>query len=535
MKLTNLSFILLSLCLGLYQNCGSLETEKLNSQITPSTPEDFNSDEIDTEAPLLSELLFFEASYPAPRININEIKNESDGISLDPQGNLIVGGVFSQSRIFGGKTLTVQGGSTDAFLAKFNSSGELLWAFEISSPNNNGDENIFDLTTDSLGNIYINGGFTETLKLGSYEFTSFGAADQFLAKVSPSGEVIWAKQMGSSLNDGGNEVSMMNDDFLIVSAMSEGQFAYTNSNGQKTTYTSSGKDGYLLKVDSRNGDVVLSRQVGGSGDSQIRAIGSDKNGQMLIGLEFSGTVTFGDLSITARASGANGFRTDTDGALLYLDSQGELIWHKTISSPGFDNFRGASTDKYGNVYATGVHSTNARLENLTLAADKISDQFVVKYDSQGDLLWYRRWGGKDAIATQVGAELEASEDGLVFVTGAFRNNLTLFDENNNLIESVFSLTHPRDVASYVTLSPKGKVVNANYIVGTAHPTDTRRGDVASSVIAIQKINGINYVATGAVLHGTGLVSNSDSNQEISTSDVTREFSVALRKLEPKND
>ena len=139
------------------------------------------------------------------------------------------------------------------------------------------------------------------------------------------------------------------------------------------------------------------------------------------------------------------------------------------------------------------------------------------------------------MSTQVGGELEVSANGQVYATGAFRNELNLFDENNVLIESVFTENHPRDIASYLTLSPSAKVLNAHFIKGTAHPRDIRRGDIASSVIAIKNVNGAQYVATGAVLHAAGEVSNSDSNQIFSTSDTTRELSVSLRKMTPKEE
>jgi hypothetical protein len=103
------------------------------------------------------------------------------GIAVDGSGDSYVTGGFSGSATFGAgeaneTTLNSSGGEYEwIFVAKYNSSGDLLWAKQAS-----GWGWGYGIAVDGSGDSYVTGGF-------------YG-----VAKYNSSGDLLWAKQAGGS-------------------------------------------------------------------------------------------------------------------------------------------------------------------------------------------------------------------------------------------------------------------------------------------------------------------------------------------------
>ncbi|MCP4136518.1 MAG: hypothetical protein GY754_36450 [bacterium] len=108
----------------------------------------------------------------------------------------------------------VGGAHRDIFIAKYNSSGVLIWTREMGSTNDLYSHRIDDeahaITIDSNDNIYISGNTEGSLDanplLGSYDF--------FLSKYTSDGEKLYTKQLGSVKND--YALDMITDSFGSV-------------------------------------------------------------------------------------------------------------------------------------------------------------------------------------------------------------------------------------------------------------------------------------------------------------------------------
>ena len=87
----------------------------------------------------------------------------------------------------------VNAGSHDAFLAKYDSSGEQLWVRQFGSA---AYEELESVATDLDGNVYV-AGHTQ----GSLAGVNAGSYDAFLAKYDSSGEQLWVRQFGSAVYD----------------------------------------------------------------------------------------------------------------------------------------------------------------------------------------------------------------------------------------------------------------------------------------------------------------------------------------------
>jgi len=116
-------------------------------------------------------------------------------VAIDIYGNEYITGIFTDTISFGGFTLNTkyfQG--EDAFLVKYDSNGNVLWAKQSEIPSAASGGTGTSVATDNSGNAYITGYFFDTLSFGLKTLISPYVQSSYLVKYSPAGNVLWAKQ-----------------------------------------------------------------------------------------------------------------------------------------------------------------------------------------------------------------------------------------------------------------------------------------------------------------------------------------------------
>ena len=133
-------------------------------------------------------------------------------IKADGSGNRYVTGYFSGTADFDPGAGTANLTATvynDIFLAKYNASGNYVWAIRIGSgvTDNYGTA----LALDGSGNVLLTGYFRGTVDfnpgVGTADLVSPDGTDVFLAKYDTSGNYVWAKGMGGMGNDFGTALA----------------------------------------------------------------------------------------------------------------------------------------------------------------------------------------------------------------------------------------------------------------------------------------------------------------------------------------
>jgi hypothetical protein len=134
-----------------------------------------------------------------------------EDIVLDAAGNSYVTGRFSGTADFdpgaGVFNLTSAGGE-DAFVAKYTATGQLSWA--IGFGGTSGDLG-HGIGLDAAGNVYVMGRFVGTVDVdpsGTFNLTSNGGLDTFVAKYTTSGTLLWAFAFGGTLDDAGEDLAV---------------------------------------------------------------------------------------------------------------------------------------------------------------------------------------------------------------------------------------------------------------------------------------------------------------------------------------
>lgn len=172
------------------------------------------------------------------------------GIDIDASGNIYVSGVFSNSIDFDGIILTAAG-SSDIFLIKIDSNGNIIWGKKIG---NNGAEEGCEIEVNENGDVFITGGFSQSIILGLTNFNSIGFRDVFIAKLDSSGNFIWAKSAGSNQDDVNYAIGLngINEDLCTI-----GTYSGTFTDGIHSITSIGGVDSYISKIKSANPIITI--------------------------------------------------------------------------------------------------------------------------------------------------------------------------------------------------------------------------------------------------------------------------------------
>jgi hypothetical protein len=127
-------------------------------------------------------------------------------LARDPQGNLFLFNDGNTPQQCQGDTVFPSGGpgSTNAFVHKFNSAGELQWIRPVGP-----QFQPFSIRADEAGNAYFLGRTTvNTIIVGDTTLNAT-ASRNYLLKFSPAGDLVWAQNTGMPLTGGIGRTTML--------------------------------------------------------------------------------------------------------------------------------------------------------------------------------------------------------------------------------------------------------------------------------------------------------------------------------------
>jgi len=179
-------------------------------------------------------------------------------IALDGSGNIFVGG--ETYGVFSGQASS---GGVDVFVSKLNSSGTVLWTRQFGTSST---DYLDGLTADTSGNIYVSGTVYATLS-GQ---TSSGGNDAFMRKYDTSGNALWTRQFGTSANDTGRGIGLDSSGNIYVSGTTEGTFPGQSSSGYIDIFLrkhdSSGNEIWTRQLGSNGNDYSNGLALDSSGN-----------------------------------------------------------------------------------------------------------------------------------------------------------------------------------------------------------------------------------------------------------------------------
>lgn len=327
------------------------------------------------------------------------------------------------------------------------SAQDLRWARSLGGTS---DEYAVCLERDFAGNIYLAGNFSGTADFDPgpavYNLTAASPLrDLFISKFDATGAFLWAKRAGFTDDD--DVIGMAVDDSGNVYAT--GNFAgvvdFDPGPGTFNQTAVSQHDIFVLKLDSQ-GNFVWAKAIGGSNHQEGWAIATDPWGNILVTGSFRDTVDF-DPGLGIYQLSSLGLNADI--FVLKLNPAGDLIWAKaiqgTVPSYGGGNGLGLAIDNLGNVFTAGYYFYSTDFDpgpaTFVMTAVGINkDAFACKWDSGGNFIWAKSFGGNshdeaEDIALDAAGNLHVA--GRFWGTADFDPGLGTFNMNALGYDDVF--------------------------------------------------------------------------------------------------
>jgi hypothetical protein len=265
-----------------------------------------------------------------------------DGIAVDGSGNVYTSGIFAGTVDFDpsdGVANLTSAGSNDMFISKFDASGNYLWAKRFGGSGSDGNTPI---AIDGNGNIYASGEFSGTVDFypgdGVFNLTAVGSKDNFISKLDDSGNLIWAKRIGSlNASTTGARTSIDKNGNIYFTGDFSGTVDLDPGDGTANLTSALSNDIFISKLDS-GGNFRWAKRIGGSGADRGQAIAVDINGNVYSAGYFSGTVDFdpGDGTANVRSAGGK------DIFISKLDSSGNAPQVAAVSAGSAPNSKVAT-------------------------------------------------------------------------------------------------------------------------------------------------------------------------------------------------
>ena len=265
--------------------------------------------------------------------------NDGQAVAIDSSGNCYATGWIQDTAYFDpDHRPLISDGNLNGFLVKYDANGNILWLKKFSGP---ADVAPNGLAIDAFGNCFVTGAFLDTVKFptlsGSFDLSSAGSADIFIAKYDSNGNFIWAKRAGGTLWDDGVVISAAPSGVFAIAGDFEGTSEFGNLPNLETIKSAS-DTAYDLFVALYNPDGSLQwvAEGGGPATDHGNAVAVSNDNTVYAGGTFEDTATW-----------INGFKTfvsagSSDDILLKLTATGSPGWATRIGGHREDFLNGIS-------------------------------------------------------------------------------------------------------------------------------------------------------------------------------------------------
>lgn len=259
-------------------------------------------------------------------------------------------------------------GSTDGFLQKYDTSGNLLWTRHLGSSE---PDKALGVSIDGAGNIWVVGDTDGALPGQS----SAGRSDAFVQLYDAEGTLQWSRQWGTDITD--TAVAVHTD------AAGNGYVVGTVGDRPRAIFT---WDGFIRKYDSA-GQLQWERKMITVENDGATGVAADSAGNTWVA------------GLTAASLDGQPYLGGLEDAFLQkYDSAGDLLWTRQFGTDTSDRAYDVAINASGESWVVGT--TDGNLDGQSTLGGK--DAFLRLHDADGAPLWTRQLGNSgDDLATSV--------------------------------------------------------------------------------------------------------------------------------------
>jgi hypothetical protein len=333
------------------------------------------------------------------------IKSTSDG-------GFIIGG-YSNSNISGDKTEDCNG-SWDYWIVKLDAAGNIQWDNTIGG---NSDDRVGDVIETYDGGFLVGGqsksdSSGDKTEDGCNTYINYG--DYWVVKLNSSGVIEWQNTIGACAGDFLYSMDQTSDGGYLL-----GGYSDSNISCDKTEYNTAGINGggypgcgggtgdyWIVKIDS-TGNILCQKTLGrGSWASEFLAsVTSTSDGGFI-----AGGSAYAPYYITPNYGGY-------DHWIVKLNSNCTLQWQKVIGGSG-NEYSGVIKQLADGNYICGGYSTSDSSGLKTEPSFGLSDFWIFKLDTVGNIIWQRTIGGSgDDVLSYISPTFDNG-----FICGGYSNS-----------------------------------------------------------------------------------------------------------------
>ena len=325
-------------------------------------------------------------------------------LAVDTLGRAALAGAFRGTARFGTNTIVSGGTEANVFLARFDTTGEPLWARRLAE----GDmESPVRLAVNGAGHCFLASGFAGTFSLGTNQFTSVGEHDVFLTRFDLDGNLVWAKHGAGPRHKHVHAVQVDVADNAVLAGSFNGpvRFDALLLSNNVVDYEA---DIFVVTFDP-TGRAMWAHQIASAdADGDYTSLATDRDGSVYVAANFEGTTAVGSHTLTNRGM--------VDIFLAKLDGTGAVSWVRQMGGTYSECQNDLALDSLGRVYLCGNFEGTAMFGSQTLVDRGASDFFLAQFDASGNLRWVRQAGGTQ-WDHDCHLRLDAADQ--VYLTGSF--------------------------------------------------------------------------------------------------------------------
>jgi uncharacterized protein (TIGR03437 family) len=260
-----------------------------------------------------------------------------------------------------------------------------------------------------------------------------GCSDAFVAKLDAAGTIVYSTYLGgndrpgdqAAFGDEGKDIAVNSSGEAYVTGSAPSKnFPVKNAFQPTGNVDSRGEvfDGFITKFSASGTELVYSTYLGGTGTDSCHGIAVDAAGNAYVTGD-----TFGDQSNNFPTTQGAFQRTAPGGGrdafVTKLNPTGNALVYSTfLGGSSSDQVEGIAVDSAGNAYIIGATtSTNFPLEGAHQTTTLGTTAFVTKLNPSGSGLLYSSYLGKQVwirTGNSPGAAIAVDSAGIAYVTGA---------------------------------------------------------------------------------------------------------------------
>lgn len=211
------------------------------------------------------------------------------GIGVGPNGSVAIGGLLYSSITANDVTIMTDARASDAFVWTFDEAG----APQVAMQWGDGAAQIaYDVEVDSQGNIILCGTNSGTLSFDADTTLVAAVTDAFVAKVTPAGDLVWAKNISGPNTRTAHGVAVGPDDSVAVVGMFDTDFEL----GTLKVQSLGNRDIFVVML-TRDGDTDWAEFIGGPGFQDGFGVAAAGDGAVAFTGAMTGEVIDGDFAL----------------------------------------------------------------------------------------------------------------------------------------------------------------------------------------------------------------------------------------------